>query len=129
MINTNNREYGNWLGTMDWDTFSTVTYKHNISPRRNETIMNELVKSMDSKLDNYAMFWAMEKAYLGNTHNHLLVKNQMAVNYIDEYLLSKNLIDKRFVKHLPYDRNLGASHYVSKYLNRANAQYDLIVRK
>ena len=30
--------WGNWLSETAWDYFTTITYKHNIKPRRNESI-------------------------------------------------------------------------------------------
>jgi hypothetical protein len=36
------QEWGGWLNGFSWDYFSTITYKFDISPRRNESLMLEL---------------------------------------------------------------------------------------
>lgn len=123
-----NIQYGAWLNTLDWDTFSTITYRKNIRPKANRGIMTSLGKYLDKRLDDYMMFWAMEYTHRGLVHDHLLVKNAYATKHIDSFLKSKGLSISKGIKHIPYDKDLGASYYVSKYLNRKDAQYDIIIK-
>jgi hypothetical protein len=67
--------WGEWLSETSWDFFTTITYKHNIKPTRNERVMFDLESALRSHIKNFKMFWVME--YTSNnyqTHNHLLIK-------------------------------------------------------
>ena len=102
-----------WLGSMSWDIFSTVTYRHDIKPKQNFRIMTALEKYLQTLKKPFKMFWVTEFTnYNYNTHNHLLVKGDI-VGDINYHLKSKSLIGKH-VKHEPYEKE--ASLYVSKYI-------------
>ena len=120
------KEWGNWLGETTWDFFTTITYKHNIKARRNEGIMFDLERTLRSHLKNFKMFWVME--HTSNhyqTHNHLLIKGNGIKDEVNNYLKSKKLVDKRFVKHLEYEKELGATFYVSKFIKSDNIKYGI----
>ena len=34
--------YANWLGSMPWDTFSTITYRYDVKEKQNYKIMSNL---------------------------------------------------------------------------------------
>ena len=102
--------WGNWLNETSWDYFTTITYKHNIKPRRNERIMFDLENSLKSHLKNFKMFWVMEHTSNNyQTHNHLLIKGNGVKEEVNSYLKKKRLVDERFVKHMKYEKGLGAS--------------------
>ena len=44
---------------------------------------------------------------------------------MNNYLKSKKLVDKRFVKHLEYEKELGATFYVSKFIKSDNIKYGI----
>jgi hypothetical protein len=54
------QEWGGWLNGFSWDYFSTITYKFDISPRRNESLMLELEKRLIKEVPIHTMFWVME---------------------------------------------------------------------
>ena len=104
---------GNWLGKTKWDYFSTITYRYDIKPKQNYKIMTDLERRLMTLDKPFNMFWVTEYTnYNHNTHNHLLLKGDIAGD-INSYLKSKSLIGDH-VKHLPYEK--GASLYVSKYI-------------
>ena len=120
MNRTNTQElvnqWGKWLGMENWDYFTTITYKHNVSVKSNYRIMDRLEKSLDKTMLKIRMFWIMEYSNYGSTHNHLLLKGEN-INYeVDSYLKKSNLVDNRFVKHIAYNSSLGANYYVCKYI-------------
>jgi|TARA_B100000768_G_scaffold63272_1_gene61239 hypothetical protein len=118
--------WGNWLNETSWDYFTTITYKHNIKPRRNERIMFDLENSLKSHLKNFKMFWVMEHTSNNyQTHNHLLIKGNGVKEEVNSYLKKKRLVDERFVKHMKYEKGLGASFYVSKYIKSESIKYDI----
>jgi len=121
------RGYAEWLQQTTWDIFSTVTYKHDIKPKQNYTIMTALEKYLQALKKPFKMFWVMEHTnYRTSTHNHLLLKGEGVEQEIEYHLRSKGLITDH-VKHLPYEE--GASLYVAKYLCDPESIYDIIESK
>jgi|TARA_B110000240_G_scaffold175038_1_gene201951 hypothetical protein len=118
--------WGNWLNETSWDYFTTITYKYDIKPKRNERIMFDLERSLRSHLKSFKMFWVMEHTSNNyQTHNHLLIKGNGIKEEVNNYLKNKRLVDKRFVKHLEYEKELGATFYVSKFIKSENIKYDI----
>lgn len=119
--------WGNWLGTIPWDYFSTITYRVDVSSRRNETIMFSLEKHLSRCLTRYMVFWVMEQTYKNHhTHNHILIQGENTLECIEKYLTERSLVDKRFIKHEKYNKDLGASFYLSKGIHSPNARYGFI---
>ena len=88
LVNT----WGGWLGEESWDYFSTITYRYDISARRNENIMLGIEERLKNKTPSHKLFWIME--YTSNnyqTHNHLLIKGDGARDEIDLYLKEKGM--------------------------------------
>ena len=113
--------WGNWLNETSWDYFTTITYKYDIKPKRNERIMFDLERSLRSRLKSFKVFWVMEHTSNNyQTHNHLLIKGNGIKEEVNNYLKNKRLVDKRFVKHLEYEKELGATFYVSKFIKSDN---------
>lgn len=105
--------YANWLGSMSWDIFSTVTYRYDVKEKQNYRIMTALEKYLQTLKKPFKMFWVTEFTnYNYNTHNHLLVKGDIVDN-INYHLRSKSLIGD-YVKHYQYEKE--ASLYVSKFI-------------
>jgi hypothetical protein len=119
-----------WAKTLqktDWDLFSTITYRYDINPKQNQSIMMRLKDYLLSLKLKFKVFWVMEHNIRGvSTHNHLLIKGERVEQEVEYHLRSKNLIGKQ-VKHLPYE--IGASYYVAKYLYDRESQYDIIESK
>ena len=114
---------GKCLVTENWEYFTTITYKHNVSVKSNYRIMDRLEKSLDKTMLKMRMFWIMEYSNYGSTHNHLLLKGEN-INYeVDSYLKKSNLVDNRFVKHIAYNSSLGANYYVCKYIGSDDIEY------
>ena len=104
---------GEWLGTMPWDTFSTITYRYDVKEKQNYDIMTRLEEYLKSLNKPFNMFWVTEFTnYNYNTHNHLLLKGNI-VNDITYHLKAQSLIGD-YVQHLPYEE--GANMYVSKFI-------------
>ena len=104
---------GEWLGSMPWDTFSTITYRYDVKEKQNYNIMKGLEQYLKSLNKPFNMFWVTEFTnYNYNTHNHLLLKGDV-VDSINYHLRSKSLIADH-VKHYQYED--GANIYVAKYI-------------
>ena len=71
------------------------------------------------------MFWISEWHRSGvSTHNHLLVKGDI-ITSIDQYWSENNLGSKKNNKHIVYERDKGASFYLTKYIDK-NVDYDYV---
>ena len=78
------RTMGNWLGSMPWDIFSTITYRYDVKEKQNFKIMTGLEDYLKALDKPFNMFWVTEHTnYNYNTHNHLLVKGDIVgdINY------------------------------------------------
>ena len=114
---------GSWLAETKWDVSSTITYRYDVKEKQNFRIMTALEEYLKSLDKPFSMFWVTEFTnYNYNTHNHLLLKGDIAGD-INSYLRSKSLIGDH-VKHLPYEK--GASLYVSKYICDEKTNWNLI---
>jgi hypothetical protein len=114
---------GNWLAETKWDTFSTITYRYDIKEKQNYKIMKSLERYLEKLKKPFNMFWVTEFTnYNYNTHNHLLLKGDIAgdVNY---HLKSKSLIGDQ-VKHEPYEK--GASIYVAKFICDTKTNWGIV---
>ena len=120
-----NKEYGKFLNKHNWDYFSTLTYKWDIKQKQNRYNMDRMINSLKKKSISFTMFWISEWHLNGTSmHNHLLLKGNVISN-IDSYWVKKNLGSKKYNYHLKYDDKLGASYYLTKYINK-NIDYDYV---
>ena len=88
--------------------------------------MFDLERTLRSHLKSFKVFWVMEHTSNNyQTHNHLLIKGNGIKDEVNNYLKSKKLVDKRFVKHLEYEKELGATFYVSKFIKSDNIKYGI----
>ena len=115
--------YANWLAETKWDTFSTITYRYDVKEKQNYRIMKGLERYLEKLKKPFNMFWVTEFTnYNYNTHNHLLLKGDIAgdINY---HLMSKSLIGDQ-VKHLPFEKE--ASIYVAKYICDTKTNWGIV---
>ena len=81
---------------------------------------------LKERVPKHEMFWVMEKSHNGNqTHNHLLLRDEDIDKEVNLFLKERNLVDKRFVKHLEYKSDLGAKYYITKYIASQNVEYNI----
>ena len=120
-----NTEYGKFLNTQDWDYFTTLTYKWDVKQKQNRTYMDRLVDNIKMTGLSFSMFWVSEWHRSGtSTHNHLLVKGDI-ITSIDQYWSKNNLGSKKYNQHIVYERDKGASFYLTKYIDK-NVDYDYV---
>ena len=51
------KEFGSWLGGMEWDYFSTYTYRYDIGVNQNYNMMQEIEKALiESSLESLVEF-------------------------------------------------------------------------
>tara|TARA_B100002003_G_C13674411_1_gene341263 strand:- start:42 stop:413 length:372 start_codon:yes stop_codon:yes gene_type:complete len=119
------REYGQFLNTQDWDYFTTLTYKWDVKKKTNRTNMDRLVNSLKKTGIAFSMFWIGEwHRSRSSTHNHLLLKGEVTT-LIDNYWTSNRLGLKKYIKHLKYEQDKGATYYVTKFIDK-EVEYDYV---
>ena len=124
------QEWGGWLNGFSWDYFSTITYKFDISPRRNERLMLELEKRLIKAVPIHTMFWVMEYTTNGyQTHNHLLLSGEGSKNEVNRFFKEKKVVNPKFVLHSPYDSTEGATYYISKHIKSPSVKYGISFNK
>ena len=119
------KEFGSWLGTMEWDYFSTLTYQYDIGVKQNHNMMNRISKALLKTSLDYEVFYITEfSGYKTSTHNHMLIKGDGVIDIIHKNL--KGYITDKVI-HLPYDSDKGASYYVCKNINSPGVDYDMMI--
>jgi len=121
------KQWGHYLNSRNWNYMMTVTFKHDITKRRNELLMIELDKYlMKIKLDKM-IFWVIEHTSNNyQTHCHFLIKGKGIEKAVFEFYNSRRLINPKFVLTEIFNKNEGGAFYVSKYLHRNNVEYGII---
>ena len=122
------KEYGSWLNGIKWDYFSTLTYKYETNSKRNRMIMNKLSYLLNDSDVKYEMFWINEFHKSGlSTHNHLLYRgNENLKDLINTYWFESNFGNRKYSNHIEYQKNKGASYYISKHIYSPRVDYEYI---
>jgi len=119
--------YGDWLGTLPWDFFLTITFREPCPMRRQESVthaVGQTIKARYETVSNLALF--AEPHLSQNLHLHGLVK--FAGDRDHEYGrqdLQRYLSEKFGRSQAAYPRGRGAvSKYVSKYCVKVDGYYE-----
>jgi len=84
-MNRTGLEYGNWLGTMDWDILATIRTHYSLTETSSDRMMSRLIKY--KYVDK--VFFALERdRNCQMNHAHLLLKTN---GYLDRDKLAKSL--------------------------------------
>ena len=129
-------EYANMLDKMEWDFFCTFTTRYSMTMKQARRAMERLHSFISDKHGKASLFWVAEpfdtrQGY----HTHALVhfahplgKKMKAALRKAWQIVSKGKGGKEnnFTDLKPYDKKLGARFYVSKYMLKKNADYDIL---
>jgi hypothetical protein len=131
-------EYGNWLNTMDWNCFCTLSTSYFLTMKQARRAADRLHSFLNTNYGNAKIFWVAEP-FDSNVgcHVHALVSFNSSSVIKDMVSIIKRawqVVTKgnRGKKHnhtviRPYESSLGANFYVSKYMLRNNSDYDILV--
>jgi len=121
--------YADWLATLDWDLFLTITFREPVPMRRQEVVthaVGQSIKSQYETLDRLALFAEPHKSM--NLHLHGLLKvtdDQRVLNHFRESIQAY-LSDKFGRSQAALPRGHAAvSKYVAKYCVKADGYYEL----
>lgn len=136
---TNIIAWAKWLNTMDWAYYCTFTTRYSMSVKSAGKSMERLHNCLKKKFPDTILFWVAEPFDAKDgCHVHALLKvnkNESKAIKSTISLIKKSwqvVSNGRGGKEynysviLDYDKNKGGNHYVSKYMNSKNAEYDFI---
>lgn len=117
--------FGDWLNKYSWDWWATFTFKKDKSPYGAKKAFLRFVK--DIKKDVYFFLVIEWHKWRGSVHCHSLIGNVSGIRRL-------TIMDKWYdiygiARILPYNKNLGARYYLSKYLIKEMADWDFYLPK
>ncbi len=121
--------YGDWLGSLPWDFFLTVTFREPVPMRRQESVTHAVGQSLKARYETIGVMGLFAEPHISqNLHLHGLVK----IDGKEEVLrfcrqdMQQYLTEKfgRSQAALPRDRN-HVARYVAKYCVKADGYYEL----
>lgn len=122
--------YGDWLATLPWDYFLTITFREPVPMRRQEAVthaVGQSIKSHWETLDRLALF--AEPHMSQNLHLHGLVNLDIEREDILENArgnMQGYLSDKFGRSQAAYPRGRGAvTAYVAKYCVKVDGYYEI----
>jgi len=120
--------YGDWLATLPWDFFLTITFREPVPMRRQESVthaVGQTIKSRYETVDNLALF--AEPHLSRNLHLHGLVHLGAAEAIISRARrdMQSYLSDKFGRSQAAFPRGRDAvSKYVAKYCVKTDGYYE-----
>lgn len=131
-------EYGNFLNSMDWDCFCTLSTSYSLTVQQARRAADRLHSFLNTNYGNARIFWVAEPfdSKVGY-HIHALVsinpssiiKDMTSVIKKAWQVVTKGSNGKKHNHTIirPYENNLGANFYVSKYMLREHSDYDILI--
>lgn len=112
-------EMANWLSTFKWDWWSTFTFRFDCNPYSAKNIFH---KVWDKRDMDY--FMAVEwHRWRKSVHIHALMGNTLGIRRLtqmDEWYQRYGI-----ARIQPYNAKLGAKHYITKYIIKELADWDI----
>jgi hypothetical protein len=128
--------YGNWLNSIHWDFYCTFTTRYPMGVDSARRTMDRLQSILERKYNEKpTIFWAAEPFDTKyGCHVHALIeiksKTPQTIKHIkDAWQIASNCKRLREYNNTtikPYDPLLGGHFYVSKYIHRFNADYNIL---
>lgn len=120
-----NREYGKWIGEMNWDYFITVRKNYRVSKKGIRRLIEKLGHQVQSSSTIERMFIVGERDFddMENYHTHLLINTTIEQKDIEPFL-RKTLGEKDNIHTEPVIDNTSVGIYLSKFLDK-DIEYDI----
>jgi len=120
-----NREYGKWIGEMNWDYFITVRKNYRVSKKGIRRLIEKLGHQVQSSSIIERMFIVGERDFddMENYHTHLLINTTIGQKDIESFL-RKTLGEKDNIHTEPVIDNTSVGIYLSKFLDK-DIEYDI----
>lgn len=131
-----NIAFAEWLNTMPWGFYCTLTTRYSMSVRSARRAIERFHSNLQKRLGGIRLFWVAEPfdtKYSYHLHALIKVSNPKVKNVIELLkkawqVVTKGKGGKEYNNTViqPYKSKLGANFYVSKYMMRNNADYDIL---
>ena len=122
--------YGDWLASLPWDFFLTVTFREPVPMRRQETVTHAVGQSIKAKYEDVERLALFAEPHLSyNLHLHGLVqmdgRSEIMMRMCRSHM--QGWLSDRFGRsQAAFPRGHGAvSAYVAKYCVKADGYYEL----
>jgi hypothetical protein len=128
--------YGNWLNTINWTHFVTLTSYYPLKPYAARMKMQRFGEYLRYILkDDFNLFWVVEQCYdKGGVHIHALLRINnppIAPKSLIVHAWHKEAKPAGYGKHnlvhiQDYDPSKGGNYYVVKYIGNPDADHDIL---
>jgi len=120
--------YGEWLGTLPWDFFLTVTFREPVPMRRQESVTHAVGQTIKARYETAALVALFAEPHMSqNLHLHGLVKiegREDLLNFCRQDM-QRFLTEKFGRSQAAFPRGAGAvTKYVAKYCIKADGYYE-----
>lgn len=113
-------EFGEWLNRYKWDWWATWTFRQDKSPYGARKSFLRFIRGIKK---DATYFLAIEwHKYRHSVHCHSLVGNVEGIRRLS--VMDKWYKEFGIARILPYQKNLGARYYLSKYIVKELADWD-----
>jgi hypothetical protein len=121
--------YGDWLGSLSWDFFLTVTFREPVPMRRQESVTHAVGQSLKARYDTIDLLGLFAEPHLSqNLHLHGLVKVNVREDLVNFCRQDMQLyLSEKFGRSqcaFPRGRN-AVGNYVAKYCTKVDGYYEL----
>lgn len=130
-------QYANWLNRQDWGFYCTLTTRYPLSMRAARRAAERLYSYLQKRIGGLKLFWVAEPFDAKNGYhihallnfNNPVLKNARELIKKAWQVVTKGKGGKEYNNTViqPYNKELGANYYVSKYMMRDNSDYDIHV--
>lgn len=119
-------DYSSWLKNIQWEYFSTITFKYDMTNNQSRNHMELIIKKIKLVIKKFYIFYVIEPTSdRRQTHIHLLSIGKGVTAIINQYLKKKKISNPKFVKHEEFNKYEGATSYLVKYINSNSVDYDV----
>ena len=128
MKRTIDREWGNYLGSNEWDLYLTFHYYNGCRPKNNRRLMEKMYNKNHKIIER--MFFVSERsANYQDVHSHILIKTSSVTDLlkgIKPLNLICNIKQEGINNEIKTEEGiLKVGYYVSKFLSQG-VDYDLL---
>ena len=121
--------YSEWLASLPWDLFLTITFRDPVPMRRQESVTHAVGQSLKARYETIDVLGLFAEPHLSqNLHLHGLVKidgREDLLNFCRQDM-QRYLGEKFGRSQAAFPRGRGAvTAYVAKYCTKANGYYEL----
>jgi len=123
--------YADWLGSMPWDFFLTITFREPVPMRRQESVTHAVGQSINARYETVDMLALFAEPHMSqNLHLHGLVHlRESTIHGIHDLArrdMQQYLREKFGFSQAAFPRGRQAvSKYVAKYCVKADGYYEL----